>query len=190
MRWIMKMSAWSLACQQSVFQQDLSDKDLSEFYPQDGGESQLASKLRHCDPMFVVGICVVLWGCCTCPMWKKLIFKGHILWRDISEIHTAFDFQNRVGPNTRTHTHTCLTALCLGPPRWAGTRKVKPVWILLKQETLSGSGISWTMQVCTSLQTDNHSSTPPLKFFTGQMPFLPPNQQHQSTEGIGPNIDL
>ena len=34
MRWIMKMSAWSLACQQSVFQQDLSDKHLSEFYPQ------------------------------------------------------------------------------------------------------------------------------------------------------------
>ena len=39
------------------------------------------------------------------------------------------------------------------------------------------------MQVCTSLQTDNHASTPPLSFFTGWMPFLPPNQQHQSTEG-------
>ena len=39
------------------------------------------------------------------------------------------------------------------------------------------------MQVCTSLQTDNHASTTPL-FFTGRMPFLPPNQQHQSTEGI------
>jgi len=40
------------------------------------------------------------------------------------------------------------------------------------------------MQVCTALQTDNHASTPPLSFFTGQMPFLPPNQQPQSTEGI------
>ena len=39
------------------------------------------------------------------------------------------------------------------------------------------------MQVCTSLQTDNHASTPPLRFFTGRMPFLPPNQQRQSTEG-------
>ena len=39
------------------------------------------------------------------------------------------------------------------------------------------------MQVCTALQTDNHASTPPLKFFTGRMPFLPPNQQCQSTEG-------
>jgi len=36
--------------------------------------------------------------------------------------------------------------------------------------------------VCTSLQTDNHAITPPL-FFTGQMLFLPPNQQRQSTEG-------
>jgi len=39
------------------------------------------------------------------------------------------------------------------------------------------------MQVCTSLQPDNHTSTPPLKFFSGRMPFLPPNQQRQSTDG-------
>ena len=41
------------------------------------------------------------------------------------------------------------------------------------------------MQVCISLQTDNHASasTPPLSFFTGRMPFLSPNQQCQSTEG-------
>ena len=38
------------------------------------------------------------------------------------------------------------------------------------------------MQVCTSLQTDNNGSTPSLSFFTDRMPFLPPNQQHQSTE--------
>jgi len=39
------------------------------------------------------------------------------------------------------------------------------------------------MQICTSLQTDNRASTPPLSFFTGRMLFLPPNQQRQSTEG-------
>jgi len=39
------------------------------------------------------------------------------------------------------------------------------------------------MQVCISLQTDYHASTSLLKFFTGRMPFLPPNQQCQSTEG-------
>jgi len=38
------------------------------------------------------------------------------------------------------------------------------------------------MQVCTSLQTDNYVSTPPLSFFTGRVPFLPvPNQQRQNT---------
>ena len=40
------------------------------------------------------------------------------------------------------------------------------------------------MQVCTSLQTDNHASNPPLSFFTGRMPFLRPNQQCQSTEAV------
>jgi len=39
------------------------------------------------------------------------------------------------------------------------------------------------MQVCTSLQTDNHASTPTTQFFTGRMPFLPPNQQRWCTEG-------
>jgi len=39
------------------------------------------------------------------------------------------------------------------------------------------------MQVCTLLHTDNHASTPRLSFFRGRMPFLPPNQQRQSTEG-------
>ena len=49
------------------------------------------------------------------------------------------------------------------------------------------SGWQWHqlghMQVCTTLQTNNHTSTPPFSFFTGRMPFLPPNQQCQSTEG-------
>ena len=59
-----------------------------------------------------------------------------------------------------------LTAICPGLPGWAGTRKVKPIWInLLKQEAVSGSGISWgRMQICTSLQTNNHASTSPLVF--------------------------
>ena len=47
--------------------------------------------------------------------------------------------------NIYTHTHTRLTTLCLGLPGWAGTRKVKPIWILLKLETVSGSGIGWAI---------------------------------------------
>ena len=83
------------------------------------------------------------------------------------------------------HTHTRLTTLCPGLPGWAGTRKEKPVWILLKQETVSGSGISWA--ICKSAPRSRQITTPapppPLSFFTGRMPFLPPNQQRQSTEG-------
>ena len=46
------LPVWSLACQQSVFQRYHSEKHLSEFYPQNGGESQLALKLRHCHLMY------------------------------------------------------------------------------------------------------------------------------------------
>ena len=41
------------------------------------------------------------------------------------------------------HIHNHLTAVCPGLRRWAGTKKAKPIWILLKQEMVSGSGISW-----------------------------------------------
>jgi len=46
---------------------------------------------------------------------------------------------------TTVHYYTRLTALCPGLPRWAGTREVKPIWILLKQETASGNGIRWVV---------------------------------------------
>ena len=57
-----------------------------------------------------------------------------------------------------THTHTRLTALFPGLPRWAGTRKGKPIWILLKHETVSGSGISWAM--CKSAPRSRQTTTP------------------------------
>ena len=57
-----------------------------------------------------------------------------------------------------THTHTRLTALFPGQPRWAGTRKVKLIWILLKQETVSGSGISWA--ICKSVPCSRQITMP------------------------------
>jgi len=82
-----------------------------------------------------------------------------------------------------THAHTCLTALFPGLPRWAGTRKVKPVRILLKQETVSGSVINWA--ICKSAPCFRQTTTPAHhhSVFTGQRPFVPPNQQRQITEG-------
>jgi len=87
--------------------------------------------------------------------------------------------------HTPTHTHTHLMALFPGLPRWADTRKVKPIWILVEQETMSGNGISWA--ICKSAPCCRQTTTPAPhhSFFTGRMPFLPPNQQRQSTEGKG-----
>jgi len=51
----MKLSVWSLACQQSVFQR-CHGENIYQFYPQDGGE--MASKLRHCHAMYSCGVSV------------------------------------------------------------------------------------------------------------------------------------
>ena len=64
----------------------------------------------------------------------------------------------RIVRGAHTRTHTRLTALCPGPPGWAGTRKAKPIWILLKQETVSGSGISWA--ICKSAARSRQITTP------------------------------
>ena len=83
------------------------------------------------------------------------------------------------------HTHTpVLRPFFRDYPGWAGTRKVKTNLVFTETRD---SEWQWhqlgRMQVYTSLQIDNHARIPPLSFFTGRMPFLPPNQQRQSTEG-------
>ena len=55
------------------------------------------------------------------------------------------------------HTYH-LTALFPGLAGWAGTRNVKPIWILLEQETVSGSGISWA--ICKSAPRSRQITTP------------------------------
>jgi len=67
-------------------------------------------------------------GALVCTQWHIAVNSLQVYW------HAS-----------NTHTHTHLMALCPGLTRWAGTRKVKPIWILLKQQTVSGSGISWAI---------------------------------------------
>jgi len=52
--------------------------------------------------------------------------------------------------------------------------KVKPIWILLKRETVSGSGISWT--ICKFALRFRQITTPAPhnSVFIGRMPFLSP----------------
>ena len=61
------------------------------------------------------------------------------------------------GQDMTAHTHT-FNGLFPGLPRWAGTRKVKPIWILLKQETVSGSAISWA--ICKSASRSRQITMP------------------------------
>ena len=85
-----------------------------------GGMVQWSSILvvtSHVVQRRVGGMCVCVWIC----ICMNFVAERH-LW---------------------THTH--LTALFPGLPGWAGTRKVKPIWILQKQEAVSGSGISWAI---------------------------------------------
>jgi len=100
-----------------------------------------------------------------------------------STLPLSFFYRPDALPATQPHTHTRLMALCPGLPGWAGTRKVKPIWILLKQETVSGRGIRWA--TCKSALRSRQITTPAphRSVFTGRMPFLSPNQQCQSTEG-------
>jgi len=42
-----------------------------------------------------------------------------------------------------------------------------------------------SLHLATDRQPRQHPSS---QFFTGRMPFLPPNQQRQSTEGIVPEV--
>ena len=66
-----------------------------------------------------------------------------------------------------THTHTHMFNSLFSRTTWVNHhQKGKPFWIFLKQEMM---GWQWDqlehMQIiCTTLQTDNHASTPSLNF--------------------------
>jgi len=82
------------------------------------------------------------------------------------------------------YNNTHLMALCPGLRGWAVIRKVKPIWILLKQETVNGSGSSWA--ICKPAPCPRHITmlAPHHSVCTDWMPFLQPNQQRQSTEDL------
>ena len=92
--------------------------------------------------------------------------------------------------NLSEHTHTHTFSGPFSRTTWVGRyQKGKPNWMLLKQETVSGSGISWA--ICKSAPRSRQITMPAPHhsvFFTVRMPFLPPNQQRQSTEGSVRNL--
>ena len=85
--------------------------------------------------------CIVFWFFCVC------VQRGYIrLWPGGSVPRPASG--RLLVVITHTHTHT----------RWASTRKVKPIWILLEQETVSGCGVSWA--ICKSAPRSRQITMP------------------------------
>ena len=88
--------------------------------------------------------------------------------------------QKVVKHNSYRHTHPFNGPLS-GTTTWTGTKKVKPIWISLKQETVSGSGISWA--ICKSAPHSEEITMPATHHRL-------PNQQRQSTEGNSYRIGI
>ena len=84
-----------------------------------------------------------------------------------------------------THTHTRLTALCPGLPRVSRYQKGKTN---LDFTEATDSEWQWHqlghMQVCTSLQVDNHASTPPLSFLQAGCPSCRPTNSVKAMKAI------
>ena len=97
--------------------------------------------LQLCSKMFVQKWAVT---------WSKFLLQNSVI--------TSSFITGKPTWMSHTHTHTRLTALCPGLPGWAVTRKVKPIWILLKQDTVSGSGIHWA--ICKSAPRSRQITMP------------------------------
>jgi len=92
----------------------------------------------------------------------------------------ALPFPSSLHTHTHTHTHP-FNGLLSRTTQVSRHQKGKPIWILLKQETVSGSGICWV--ICKSAPCSRQITLPAPhhSVFTGRMPFLPPNQQRQNS---------
>ena len=113
------------------------------------------------------------------PLWALHV----ILKPEVHNILQSRPSDGHKDARTHTHTHTRLTALCPGLPGWAGTRKVEPIWILQKQETVSGSGISWA--ICKSAPRFRQTTTP-----APHTQFLPRDAVHPRYTSHGPGLSV
>ena len=166
-----RLTALFRTAQVSLYQKGKTDLDFTEARDSEWqwrhlGRKQVCTSLQTDNHTSIPPLSFLQAGCPSCrPTNSVKALKASTV--HYNNLYSSTTQQTA----TDTHTHTRLTALCLGLPGWASTRKVKPIWILMKQAIASGSGISLGhMQVCTSLQTDNHASTSPLSFLQAGCP--------------------
>jgi len=71
--------------------------------------------------------------------------------------HQRLVITTKVHPRQHTHTHT-FNGPFSGTTRVSRYQKGKPIWILLKQQTVSSSGISWA--ICKSAPRSRQITMP------------------------------
>jgi len=84
------------------------------------------------------------------------------------------------------NNNTRLTALFWDYPGEPVPEKEKAIWILLKQETVNGSGISWAM--CKSASHSRHI-TMPLSFLQAGCPSCRPTNSIKALKAICHQIE-
>jgi len=85
-------------------------------------------------------------SCFVCYVWQHL---ANGVWISL------------IGTSTHTHTHAHTFSGLFSRTTWVSQhQKGKPFWILLKQETMGGSGISWT--ICKSFAPHSRQITTPV----------------------------
>jgi len=109
----------------------------------------------------------------------KLILKVKYYWLIIPPI---------LLPNLKTWWRSVYSEITTKLPLFNGVfpgqpesrnQKGKPFWILMEQEMME-----WPWHYLDHANHLNHAPVPHHSVFTDRMPFLPPNQQRQSTEEI------
>jgi len=121
--------------------------------------------------------------------------------RKVSRQKNAFTHYLR----THSHTHALSNVQCIAEWRYATATTTPVKWPLFKDNLgkpvperqnwsglkrgkrrrgfeMQGHQLDHMQTICTSLQTDNHASTPSLNYYRSDL-FPMPNQQCQSTEG-------
>jgi len=80
--------------------------------------------------------------CCEYNLAWSVELKGEDLSSYSHKIESVYENVRMI--TTHTHTHPFNGPLS-GTTRVSQYQKGKPIWILVKQETVSGSGIGWTI---------------------------------------------
>ena len=111
-------------------------------------------------------------------------------------LNTQFFYRQQALPNAKptvskhwrhiyhteaSHTHTHLTAPCPGLPWWAGTRKEKPIWISLKQETVASAGPYASLHLARDRYPRQHPTT---QFLQAGCPSCRPSNSVKALKAI------